>query len=99
MNDGLCWVVDSFLDAKDQNLLEYKLDTFSSVYKNLTGEPMIAASYIVLFITDQDRVLNSQARTSTSPSPWSPRKPSHHPLTLSLPRPPLSINPPPHFTR
>jgi len=27
----------SFLDNKDQNLLEYKLDTFTSVYKNLTG--------------------------------------------------------------
>lgn len=28
----------SFLDAKDQNLLEYKLDTFSSVYRALAGK-------------------------------------------------------------
>jgi hypothetical protein len=28
----------SYLDSKDANLLEYKLDTFSSVYKNLTGK-------------------------------------------------------------
>jgi hypothetical protein len=28
----------SFLDPKDQNLLEYKLDTFSSVYRNLAGK-------------------------------------------------------------
>lgn len=28
----------SFLDAKDQNLLEYKLDTFSSVYRSLAGK-------------------------------------------------------------
>ncbi|KAI9634181.1 ribosomal protein S7e [Dioszegia hungarica] len=27
-----------FLDAKDQNLLEYKLDTFSSVYRQLAGK-------------------------------------------------------------
>lgn len=27
----------SYLDSKDKNLLEYKLDTFSSVYRNLTG--------------------------------------------------------------
>ncbi|GFZ48843.1 40S ribosomal protein S7 [Saitozyma sp. JCM 24511] len=27
-----------FLDAKDQNLLEYKLDTFSSVYRALAGK-------------------------------------------------------------
>jgi len=28
----------SYLDNKDQNLLEYKLDTFSSVYKALAGK-------------------------------------------------------------
>jgi small subunit ribosomal protein S7e len=27
-----------YLDAKDQNLLEYKLDTFSSVYRALAGK-------------------------------------------------------------
>ena len=28
----------SFLDSKEQNLLEYKLDTFSSVYRALAGK-------------------------------------------------------------
>lgn len=28
----------SYLDSKDANLLEYKLDAFSSVYRNLTGK-------------------------------------------------------------
>lgn len=32
--DEVCY---SYLDSKDKNLLEYKLDTFSSVYRNLTG--------------------------------------------------------------
>lgn len=27
-----------YLDAKDQNQLEYKLDTFSSVYRALAGK-------------------------------------------------------------
>jgi small subunit ribosomal protein S7e len=31
-------LIRAFLDNKDQNLLEYKLDTFTSVYKNLTGK-------------------------------------------------------------
>ena len=39
-----------FLDSKDKNVLEYKLDTFASVYKKLTGKdvafefPVIQAS-------------------------------------------------------
>lgn len=28
----------SYLDPKEQNLLEYKLDTFSSVYRTLAGK-------------------------------------------------------------
>jgi small subunit ribosomal protein S7e len=28
----------SYLDPKEQNLLEYKLDTFSSVYRALAGK-------------------------------------------------------------
>lgn len=32
---------DSFLDAKDATSLEYKLDTFSSVYKKLTGKHVV----------------------------------------------------------
>jgi small subunit ribosomal protein S7e len=31
-------VRDRFLDSKDANLLEYKLDTFSSVYRTLAGK-------------------------------------------------------------
>jgi small subunit ribosomal protein S7e len=31
-------LIRAYLDSKDANLLEYKLDTFSSVYKNLTGK-------------------------------------------------------------
>jgi len=31
-------LINSFLDPKDQNALEYKLDTFSSVYRNLAGK-------------------------------------------------------------
>jgi small subunit ribosomal protein S7e len=30
--------LSSFLDPKDSNLLEYKLDSFSSVYRRLTGK-------------------------------------------------------------
>ena len=30
-----------FLDRKDQTLLEHKLDTFSSVYKSLTGKDVV----------------------------------------------------------
>jgi small subunit ribosomal protein S7e len=31
-------VTKVFLDAKDSNLLEYKLETFSSTYRKLTGK-------------------------------------------------------------
>jgi hypothetical protein len=31
----------SFLDSKDSNLLEYKLDSFSSVYRKLTGKDVV----------------------------------------------------------
>jgi small subunit ribosomal protein S7e len=31
-------LVKCFLDAKDKNSLEYKVDTFTSVYKKLTGK-------------------------------------------------------------
>ncbi|KAI5450664.1 ribosomal protein S7A [Naganishia albida] len=31
-------LIRAYLDSKDKNLLEYKLDTFSSVYRNLTGK-------------------------------------------------------------
>ena len=37
MTDILC----SFLDAKDATSLEYKIDTFSSVYKKLTGKEVV----------------------------------------------------------
>lgn len=30
-----------FLDAKDKNSLEYKCDTFSAVYKKLTGKDIV----------------------------------------------------------
>jgi small subunit ribosomal protein S7e len=30
-----------FLDAKDQTSLEYKLDSFSSVYRRLTGKDVV----------------------------------------------------------
>ncbi|OXH05410.1 small subunit ribosomal protein S7e [Cryptococcus neoformans A5-35-17] len=30
-----------YLDSKDQNNLEYKLDTFSSVYRNLAGKDVV----------------------------------------------------------
>jgi small subunit ribosomal protein S7e len=30
-----------FLDAKDSTSLEYKLDTFSSVYRRLTGKDVV----------------------------------------------------------
>ena len=30
-----------YLDAKDANLLEYKLDTFSSVYRALAGKDVV----------------------------------------------------------
>jgi small subunit ribosomal protein S7e len=30
-----------FLDAKDATSLEYKLDTFTSVYKKLTGKDVV----------------------------------------------------------
>ena len=31
----------SFLDAKDATSLEYKLDSFSSVYRKLTGREVV----------------------------------------------------------
>ena len=31
----------SFLDTKDATALEYKLDTFSSVYRKLTGKDVV----------------------------------------------------------
>jgi len=31
----------SYLDPKDKNILEYKLDTFSSVYKKLTSKDVL----------------------------------------------------------
>lgn len=31
----------SFLDAKDATSLEYKLDSFSSVYRRLTGKEVV----------------------------------------------------------
>ena len=32
---------NSFLDSKDKNNLEYKLDTFSAVYKKMTGKDVV----------------------------------------------------------
>lgn len=31
----------SFLDSKDKNNLEYKVDTFSAVYKKMTGKDVV----------------------------------------------------------
>lgn len=40
-----CWSADRyasrFLDAKDATSLEYKLDSFSSVYRRLTGKDVV----------------------------------------------------------
>ena len=36
--DTVCF---SFLDAKDATSLEYKLDSFSSVYRRLTGKDVV----------------------------------------------------------
>jgi small subunit ribosomal protein S7e len=33
--------VNRFLDSKDATSLEYKLDSFSSVYKRLTGKDVV----------------------------------------------------------
>ena len=34
-------VTHSFLDSKDANVLEYKLDSFTSVYRRLTGKDVV----------------------------------------------------------
>jgi small subunit ribosomal protein S7e len=34
-------LIKVFLDAKDKNSLEYKLDTFSAVYKKITGKDVV----------------------------------------------------------
>lgn len=34
-------VIKVFLDRKDHTALEYKLDTFSSAYKKLTGKDVV----------------------------------------------------------
>ena len=34
-------VVQVYLDPKDRNTTEYKLDTFGSVYKRLTGKEVV----------------------------------------------------------
>ena len=35
------YVFGRFLDAKDATSLEYKLDSFSSVYRRLTGKDVV----------------------------------------------------------
>lgn len=35
------YYVSSFLDSKDATSLEYKLDSFSSVYRRLTGKEVV----------------------------------------------------------
>ena len=34
-------LIKVFLDSKDKNVLEYKLDTFSAVYKKMTGKDVV----------------------------------------------------------
>lgn len=34
-------LIKVFLDSKDKNLLEYKLDTFTAVYKKMTGKDVV----------------------------------------------------------
>lgn len=41
---GVCWTLTPrcrILDPKDATLLEYKLDSFSSVYRRLTGKDVV----------------------------------------------------------
>ena len=35
------WCLQVYLDPKDRNSTEYKLDTFGSVYKKLTGKDVV----------------------------------------------------------
>lgn len=37
----LCPCLQVFLDPKDRNTTEYKLDTFAGVYKKLTGKDVV----------------------------------------------------------
>jgi small subunit ribosomal protein S7e len=34
-------LIKVFLDSKDKNVLEYKLGTFTSVYKKITGKDVV----------------------------------------------------------
>lgn len=38
---SLCPCLQVFLDPKDRNTTEYKLDTFAGVYKKLTGKDVV----------------------------------------------------------
>ena len=38
---GCCVLMQVFLDPKDRNTTEYKLDTFAGVYKKLTGKDAV----------------------------------------------------------
>lgn len=40
-DSGTLLFLDRFLDAKDSTSLEYKLDSFSSVYRRLTGKDVV----------------------------------------------------------
>lgn len=59
----------SFLDAKDATNLEYKLDSFSSVYHRLTGSslrfpsgPAFEADLLCVLMNRQDRCVRVPAR-------------------------------------
>jgi small subunit ribosomal protein S7e len=41
MDFNFLFSIFSFLDAKDATSLEYKIDTFSAVYKKLTGKEVV----------------------------------------------------------
>ena len=40
-HQGSAWRLQVYLDPKDRNSTEYKLDTFGSVYKKLTGKDVV----------------------------------------------------------
>lgn len=71
-------VTKVFLDARDQNALEHKVDSFSSVYKRLTGKEVSwqrqteSSETSALTLRSLRSTLSSKSRRPTEAFSWLP---------------------------